>query len=269
MASKTCILCGAKPPLTAEHIWPDWYNRQQPTNFRYEAESIVQGNVRRHGARSLNLAARVLCREQKCNEKWGSQLEARVGPILTPMIRGHTRRLTTGETQLTSAWFFLKAMASEYLTSRDTRFFRLEDGKHLRATLRPPERTQIWMGRYVGSRADAGWLMDRGAARQVSDDPPAAVLWHSVTYSIGQVLLHLFGVSSPVPLVSLGDLEEPPTISFRFDWAPGDWASGLLRIWPTPSIPITWPPEKAFDDDGFIYLAERWQQQDASANPPP
>ena len=185
------------------------------------------------------------------------------------MIRGQARRLTISETQLIGAWFFLKAMASEYLTSRDTRFFNLEDGKHLRATLRPPDRTRIWMGRYVGNRENAGWFMDRGGPRQVSDDPPAAVLWHSVTYSIGQVLLHLFGVSAPVPLIPLGNLEKPPTISFRFDWAPGDWRSALFRIWPSPSVPIAWPPEKAFNDDGFVYLAQRWQQQDTSANPPP
>jgi hypothetical protein len=220
----------------------------------------------------MGLKPRVLC--DPCNSNWGSDLEKRVAPILTPMIQGQARQLAASETQLLSAWFFLKVMVSEYLIpadSRPGRFFELEHGQHLKATLRPPDGVRIWMGQYVGSRAaNAGWVTDRSSSRQVSDDPPAAIYWHSVTYSIGQVLFHLFATSLPIPLAPVGDLKETPRINYRIDWAPGNWSTGLTRIWPPPSGAVSWPPEKAFDDNGFIYLAERWQtKQPPSAEPEP
>jgi hypothetical protein len=275
MGAKACILCGAKPPppLTGEHIWPDWYNRQQP-GFRYELESVLEGGkavVR--PTQSLNLKPKVLC--VPCNTDWGSKLEERVEPILTPMIRGEAKTLTASEMELISAWFVLKVMVSEYLVPagyRERRFFELDQGRHLRATLRPPEGIHIWIGRYVGSRAQAGWIMDRSSAREISVAPRAASLWHSVTYSIGQVLLHLFAASRPVLVDDLRDGEQVDTVGvdYRFDWAPGDWPACLIPIWEPPSGSVGWPPPKAFDDKAFVYLADRWNvQQPPSMDSPP
>ena len=286
MASAACILCGAAPPppLTGEHIWPDWYNRQQP-NFRYELESEFDGARSVRPTTEMNLKPRVLC--DSCNSHWGSNLEQRVGPILTPMIQGEARQLGTRETQLIGAWFVLKVMVSEYLLPSGTRlhqFFELAHGEHLKATLQPPDGIAIWIGQYVGSRSNAGWITDRSSARRVSDDPPAGIWWHSVAYSIGPVLLHLFAGSRPAPLppigdedgstrespIPLGDSEEPPRLAYSIPYAPGDWANSLLKIWPPPSGPTSWPPQKSFDDEGFINLAERWNPQESpGAESPP
>jgi len=202
----------------------------------------------------------------------GSKLEDRVGPILTPMIRGNDKTLTANDMQLVSAWFILKAMVSEYLVPagvRVRRFFDLDQGRHLRETLRPPEGTRIWIGRYVGTRSRAGWVTDRSSVREVSVDPRAAVLWHSVTYSIGPVLLHLFAMHRPVALDPIGDLEEIAVIEYSFKWAPADWDSALVPIWEPPRGPVRWPPQKAFDDKGFVYLADRWQPQEPPGARPP
>jgi hypothetical protein len=147
MGSKACILCDAHPPpaLTGEHIWPDWYNQQQPPDFRYELEAqINNGPVEVRPTKAMNLKPKVLC--DPCNTQWGSRLENRVSPILTPMMRGEPQRLGKDETQLISAWFYLKAMVSEYLIPaemRDQRFHEIAHGQHLRATLRPPEHSHI------------------------------------------------------------------------------------------------------------------------------
>jgi hypothetical protein len=265
MAAKACILCDAAPPpsLTGEHIWPDWYNRQQ-LGFRYELESILErGKPVKRNTQAMNLKPKVLC--PPCNNDWGGKLEDRVSPILTPMIRGEARTLTRDDMQLISAWFTLKAMVSEYLMpagTRTRRFFNLDDGKRLRATLQPPELAHIWIGRYVGIRKSAGWIMDRSSAHEVSAKPRAGAFWHSVTYSIGQVLLHLFVSSRPIALDDIGDHEYLDPIGYYFKWAPGDWDSCLTEIWPLPSGPVSWPPEKAFDDKGFVYLADRWNVQE-------
>jgi hypothetical protein len=273
MAAKACILCGAvpPPPLTGEHIWPDWYNKQQ-SGFRYELETILERrepSVR--PTQAMNLKPRVLC--MSCNTDWGSKLEDRVSPILTPMMRGASRPLTANDMQLLSAWFTLKAMVSEYLVpsgTRTRRFFEQDHGQHLQATLRPPDGTGIWMGRYVGSRRDAGWIVDRSSAREVSAEPRAGVFWHSVTYSIGQVLLHLFATSRPILLDdTVGNDEELDPVRYAFKWAPGNWGSCLTKVWPPPGSSVRWPPQKAFDDKGFIYLADRWNSQEPPSPEPP
>jgi hypothetical protein len=171
VSAPTCILCGAPPPLTGEHLWPDWYNRQQPVENWYVLESTIQGEVPEYTRREeLDLKPEVLCRE--CNSEWGSDLEQSVSRILLPMTRGEERHLDRAQTQLVSAWFYLKAMVSEHLVPGDRRlrrFFQPEDGQYLRLNREPPEGTAIWIGRYEGTRADAGWVMDRGVARRVSD----------------------------------------------------------------------------------------------------
>ena len=268
MGAKACILCGAKPPptLTGEHIWPDWYNRQQ-AGFRYELESSLEGaEPVTRPTQAMNLKPKVLC--TPCNTDWGSKLEDRVGPILTPMIRGKATDLDPTELQLLSAWFALKVMVSEYLVPaavRVRRFFELAQGEHLRATLRPPEGVRIWIGQYVGVRRSAGWVVDRGSAVEISTDPRIAVQWHSVTYSIGQVLLHLFAATRPVlldPMPDDWDPEQPPLVPYSFFPAVGDWESCLSSpIWEPPRRAISWPPEKAFDDKAFVYLADRWNVQ--------
>ncbi|HEY1689367.1 MAG TPA: hypothetical protein VGF95_10970 [Solirubrobacteraceae bacterium] len=266
MSAKACILCGAipPPPLTGEHIWPDWYNRQQP-GFRYELESVVDSEVSVRPTPSMNLKPKVLC--ESCNSGWGSDLEKRIGPILTPMIHGEACRLGSREIQIISAWFFLKCMVSECLVPASThpqRFFDLNDGRHLKATLEPPAGVVIWIGQYVGSRSDAGWVTGRNTRRrwQISTDPAAGIHWHSVTYSIGQVLLHLFAVTDPVLFASGSwELKEPVFVEGNIPIAPGNWATGLSRIWEPPSGAVSWPPEKAFDDKHFVYLADRWQSK--------
>jgi hypothetical protein len=268
MGSKACILCDAQPPpaLTGEHIWPDWYNQQQP-DFRYELEAqIERGPTEVRRTSTMNLKPKVLC--DPCNTQWGSQLENRVSPILTPMMGGEPASLGRDETQLVSAWLYLKAMVSEYLIPagmRDRRFHEIEQGQYLRATLRPPEGAHIWIGRYVGRRKDAGWITDRGGARQVSDDPPAGIFWRSVVYTIGQVLLHLLAVSRPIPM---GDVKDGQ-VAYEIPVAPADWDSALIEIWPTPSLPVRWPPEKVFDDAAAEYLVERWNVQKSPSPDPP
>jgi hypothetical protein len=149
------------------------------------------------------------------------------------------------------------------LEQRKRRFFELEQGQWLKAMRCPPENTSIWIGDYVGERSsDAGWVMDRGAARRISDDPPAGVFWHSVTYSIGRVLLHAFAMGTPALLSPDLDPREYGPLPIFFPVAQGDWGSALTQIWVPKNRIVEWPPLRAFDDPGFVYLAERWLQGD-------
>lgn len=157
-------------------------------------------------------------------------------------------------------------MVAEHLVPlerRQRRFFELEQGQWLKARRCPPENTTIWIGDYVGARSsDAGWVMDRGAARQISNDPPAGVFWQSVTYSIGRVLLHAHAMSKPALLSPALSPQDYGPLPIFFPVAPGDWSSALTQIWVPKHRIVSWPPARAFDDEGFVYLAERWLQGD-------
>lgn len=263
MASKQCILCGTKPPpaLTGEHIWSDWYNRKDPTR-RYLVEATYDGKVTMRKAQSLNLKPKVLC--EKCNSVWGSDLETAVEPIFTPMLTGDSRRLSLSALRLIVTWFTLKSMAAEYLVPQPI-FYSAGEGAHLLATSQPPPHTCVWIGRYFGPRRDAGWIMNQGGAHLIPHEFPVGILWASTTYSIGQVLLHLFDFKGPVALRAR-DVKDPgQTLRFQLPWAPANWLEGLTPIWPLPLRSVPWPPEAAFDDEGFEYLAKRWNH----LQPPP
>ncbi len=204
----------------------------------------------------------VLC--ASCNNEWGSNLEQRVAHILGPMADGEPKRLDRQQQQLVAAWFYLKVMVAEHLIPlerRSRRFFELEHGQRLKAMRCPPGNTTVWLGDYVGDRSNAGWVIDRGAARQISDDPPAGVLWHSVTYSIGRVLLHAFAMSRAALLSPELNPKEYGPLPVFFPVADADWGSALTQIWEPKHRLVDWPPTKAFDDGGFVYLAERWLQE--------
>lgn len=264
MNAPRCILCGAPPPLSGEHLWPGWYNRQQPVGNWYVLESTIEGDAAEYvRTDELDLKPEVLCPE--CNGEWGSNLEQSVSRILLPMTRGEDRVLDRSQMQVVSAWFYLKAMVSEHLVPQDRRlrrFFQPEEGQHLRLNRAPPDGTAIWIGRYTGTRADAGWVMDRGVARHVSDDPPAGVFLHTVTYSIGQVLLQLFAVTRPIPYPEVTHPEQYGPVRTHFAFAPGDWDRCLTSLWQTSRKRISWPPQRSLDDAGFVYLAERWLTDD-------
>jgi hypothetical protein len=141
-----CILCGAPPPLTGEHLWPDWYNRQQSESYTYELETIIQDDMPQYAPKdALDLKPEVLCAE--CNNEWGSRLETVLARILGPMARGEAGRLDRQQQQLVAAWFYLKAMVAEHLVPperRRRRFFELEQRRR-RFQLHVVPTSAIWL----------------------------------------------------------------------------------------------------------------------------
>jgi hypothetical protein len=148
--SDHCILCGAvpPPPLTGEHIWPDWYSRLHPERS-YELESIfgVDGDPSYRPADSLDLKPEVLC--EPCNTKWGSTFENRTRPDIKPMSDGETHVVSLLSARRLAAWLCLKAMVAEYLADDPNftwTFFQQDERVHLRQRAHPPECVKaVWM----------------------------------------------------------------------------------------------------------------------------
>jgi hypothetical protein len=262
VAAKACILCGTKGPLTREHIWPQWYSSMHPTR-EYMLESILgtdRPTYRR--AASLDLQPRVLC--GTCNSHWGKDLEEAVRPRLTGMTRGRSEIITLPFARQLAAWATLKIMAAQHLvrSGDEIAFFGQEEGAALRRRSEPPEGAFIWIGRYVGSRREAGWVLSKQSARRLPEDPTVGAFRHSVMYSIGQVAFQLFGVR----LFPLTEEQDSRSIGFynRFSLM-GPWGEALIRIWPLPETRFLWPPSTALDDDGFDAAAARWHDRSPDA----
>ena len=148
-----CILCGNPPPLTGEHVFPDWYSRLHPER-NYEIESIIGSNDPTYEPRnSLDLKPEVLC--EPCNNRWGSTLENKAKRDIEPMSQGEDHTIGITSARRLAAWACLKAMVAEHLVAdhRETMFFTEDERRHLRTTAHPPECVKgVWVGRYIGAK---------------------------------------------------------------------------------------------------------------------
>jgi hypothetical protein len=248
-----CILCPNGGQMTREHIWSEWYSEMKKGR-RYEVSGEINGRpVQQRPAKKLDLAPRVLC--GSCNSNWGSKLEMRAQKLLEPMIDGQPIRITLPGLRLLVVWATLKFMAAEWmvLPSRGGKpFFTEADRARLRTKGLPTPWSKLWIGRYVGTRASAGWIMDQRSTFFLRGNVRVETEVYAVTYSSWECLIQLLAVGRHEEL----DRSAPFVV-----WAPSaDWDAALSPIWPLPSEPIEWPPLQAFDDQGFEALAGRWHQ---------
>jgi hypothetical protein len=146
-------------------------------------------------------------------------------------------------------------MVSEFMVSRPDTFFDQQDRAHLRSRLLPPAGARIWIGQYVGERKTAGWIIDRqrnGAGFTRPNGSRVRIDDYCGTYSIGQVAFQL--------IVARGYAKQVDGV-IRLPLARAeDWKNALFQLYPPPKNRFTWPPRKAFDDEGFQYLAGRWHE---------
>ncbi len=248
MKATECILCGAPPPLTKEHIWPRWFSTLWPEQA-FDVHTDMPGRgPESHRSLRLDTAVGVLCMD--CNNTWGSRLEQDVQPLLEPMSQGRRQVVSVPDAIRVSAWLVLKAACCEYLaaeTHRAGTFFTTDQRRYLRGRRRPPASTyQVWAGRYVGSEFPAGRLLCWHSRYVVADDVrPEMYTW---TFSMGEALFQVLGIQPTDGW--------KPTIHGPVSL---DDPRRLPSLWPPPIAPFTWAPSTVFDDSGFLGFARRWQ----------
>jgi hypothetical protein len=144
---RSCIFCGGRP-LTTEHTIPVWLakllNALEPEGPKNRATQWEEGGLtefeRSFGASLPSITVKAVCRP--CNTGWMSKLERRAQPIMAPMIRGETVRLTGTEQLEVAAWAAKTFMVSEFHGSGPV-VNRPEDRRLLRQLLRPPAHHRI------------------------------------------------------------------------------------------------------------------------------
>jgi hypothetical protein len=225
---RRCLFCGSAGPLTREHLWPDWMNREFPelTGPTTHLTSIDDPSAHQWVREIFGERARLVC--GPCNSGWMSQLEHKVRPLLAPMFRGLTIKLGPQRQEILAAWA-LKTAFVRAATSRDEGPRRIPDvdRRTLFETRRPPAQTTIWTAARTPESLPNGDLLVLAAriqpieARPDADDEARALLESGVLYGVslgaGFAAFQIWG----------------STIEGQFIDEPARAHGALRRIWPT------------------------------------
>lgn len=248
-----CIFCGVtltRKNVSREHVIAAWLGQfiaKDKANYHYlkatthRDRSDVDFRIR--GGDPQSRTVRCVCRS--CNSGWMSELQNRVKPTVSRLVRGECFRLDESSKNELAAWVATAVMVSEY-DDPETVAISEVDRAWLYASHRAPPDWRIWFGDYSRDTWTPGWIrhhllvVDDDAGQLVS--PASSSNTQIVTYVLGRLLIHV--MSSAVTGIVTG-------------WTWGDrQASCLRQIWPSTPFSITWPPPTLNDNDADYIAGE-------------
>jgi hypothetical protein len=239
--TRTCVFCGAAP-TTGEHVWPDWLRRKLaveeilPHTQLFEHHGEVVDEIS-YEARPYRIRANAVC--ASCNNGWMSGLEESAKAILEGMIDGRARLLHSGGQTTLASWALLKAMMFDRAVPAESRAIFPGLYAHLFEHRVPPrDGVRVWLAA-GGAEADPFSAFAALEASAPGEARPAERNVFVRTFSVGRVLVQVFGTTSPA-------LEQ-----IEVDWSAfGPPPSpAVLEIWPAGSA-RTWWPEPALSVEG-------------------
>jgi len=249
--TRSCVFC-ARPLANddpPEHVIPKWMRRFRPkgTLFGHQPSIVVRGERRTpttlptFTAKAPELTTNVVCRD--CNGHWMSDLEARASNLLPPMIEhGQGQSLTAEEHAFIAVWA-IKTVMTWQTVEPDARAIPSADYRWLQAHQTPPPRTQVRIGRYVGTGLPFIGYCQENLFRPDTPEPTPHELaphGHRSILTIGQLVFEVLGSGDDNPVTP------------RFPNATGPV---LLDIWPGIG-PSYWPPPNAFDDTRLLQFMD-------------
>lgn len=231
-----CMFCGGTG-LTKQHILPNWLKHLFPKHLPNEREyggikygsdaGVRPARVERRQGHLLSQKSRSVC--EKCNGGWMKAIEDEVIPYITGMYHGRELSLDEGATLALSTW---AAMTLVMVETHDpyTASTTADQSKWMQERRLPPPVSCVWLGRSA-VKAEVGSDHLSARLRAMKTLPPEVTDYSQPfttkigTLWIGDLLLHVF--SSTLP--DLDDFDAPPS-----------WASGLVKIYPSPQA-VEWP----------------------------
>lgn len=226
----TCIFCGWVGKLTGEHIHSQWLHdelKQYVRGYRIEGTSrLVRGERgaeigrvyrRREGETTLSLQLSGTC--PSCNNGWMNiELEQRVAPILTRLVRGVPTKLDPAQVQKLVEWVTLKFMVVD---SVGHPFFTQQD------------REAFFKNRTLPTCIDGVWAAPLSIGSWSTQwERWGGTNFASFTFGVGRVLFYVVGTRE---------------VGIKFD----DRVFGggrLQRIWPGGTL-NAWLPVRFFTDE--------------------
>lgn len=129
--------------------FPDSCTGFTQSHYKQRPSGVSVPELRFREGSPLSRKYRVVCR--KCNQGWMRQeLEEKTAPLLKPMMLNSPRLLLRPDQQQLASWGVKMGMMFEYTSYNITTNPRQKHQFY--RTLRPPDFTEVWLGRYTGGR---------------------------------------------------------------------------------------------------------------------
>ena len=210
--------------MSAEDAWPKWLNALINSKGRHSTAYIGTNDG---FSRQLAGLGGVLPRKTKevcqgCNNGWMSKLEAKVKPILTPLVDGEKVALSADDQQLLALWAIKTALTTQRTIPNES----VWPPSYVYAAVRqlePPAGYRVYAAEVFGQVSDSASSLrwDGTKSADLGQDG------HNVFITVlmaGSVLFQVIG-------------------DFRQDKSgglPPIMASHVQRIWPNPNA-LAWP----------------------------
>jgi hypothetical protein len=241
MPDRTCIFCGAKGPLTHEHIIPEWASTvllgPDPADYLRIIHADYLHGVE-YSKKRADLAPVVVCggTTADCNSGWMEDREDLVRPFFKKMMVGRPQSLTMRKQAMTATWAVMKAMTAEYLGPVDReKYWSQSERAVLRRSKNPPDGVMVWLGRSITN--DAGFMADQKIEWAAPDGGPP-IPGYAVLIAMGQLIVLVFAHR-----LRLGARFSGFTFDIPFDRA-------AVPVWPQIKAQ-RWPPQMVFDQNGI------------------
>lgn len=242
--AKQCLFC-TNEANSKEHLWSDWILKRlgtQPTR-------IKMGKARASTVPHSVIEVRCVC--IPCNGGWMSDLESENIPIIGRVMENTATPLDVPQQTSLALWCVMKAMVLDGVNAKNRgHFFTRNECEALRLQRRIPDKTVVQIGAYVRS----GYSADGTIVWFDFPNAPKAAKASVSTFVIGHLVIQVVTVhhepeheNAPVQGVMIRD---------------GEWGTLLLRIWPTGTQSVMWPPQATFSNSGASSIAtlqNRWR----------
>lgn len=240
--TNVCVFCGMSGDLTLEHLYGQWLKK---ANLSQEHSRHTVGRHNNLGRElgtfgPFDLKVKDVCRT--CNNGWMSRLESDAQRSVTPMLEGIAMTIARDDLGALSKWFQKTALVAMLVVNRldpspepfsfQTDYRTLYELRHQNS---PTEDSQFWMGQYSGKRQFASSTVTPIVVGVQGLDEPEWPQGYAFTTVVGSLIF--YGVRIFEPLLQL-HLEI---------------SENLQLIWPNVEF-VSWPPERAVDDNGYIRL---------------
>jgi hypothetical protein len=250
---RKCAFCSSEAKLTGEHVWSAWIGKllasKSSKQFNVSRKYRNADDARTWTQRTIDHKTKVVCKS--CNEGWMSDLEGAAKATLSGIIRdaAPVSLLSRGVDSL-AAFAFKCAVVADHTSPNGTPFF----SPHIRHKFREcgeiPAGVRMWIAAFQG--------ISRTSCRFNSyySKPNAAYMgefdFFVFTYAAGHLALQV--VAPRWKRLHLHRRRLPRVIADSL------WDATTVEFWPTPGLPLSWPPSRCLDDGSFRAFTDRFSR---------
>jgi hypothetical protein len=241
---RQCFFCSGDAD-TLEDAWPRWITNQFKSAHSSEMQAERHG-VRLRPWRTLQPGLTIRCVCRACNNGWMSQLETRSQHLLQPLLTGERCELGQADQAILARWALKTAMVLEALDGVPQRAYTGVQREQLRTDGAIPWRTTAWLA----ASADSSWFMSC-KNRHLGAGTGKDIAGASITMAFAHLVLQVLTIRVP--------RQVGPATHVTTDVRRGPWDQATIRIWPSQTTEINWPPPLGLNGQtGFDALADRF-----------